>query len=61
MKKDTYGWLFVDKTPLLCKKKNVDRQQKIETWLNLYQLTKALGINQSKLKKTKKTSINYII
>ncbi len=61
MKEDTYGWLFVDKTPLLCKKKNVDRQQKIETWLNLYQLTKALGINQSKLKKTKKTSINYII
>ncbi|HUU86470.1 MAG TPA: hypothetical protein VMX17_01795 [Candidatus Glassbacteria bacterium] len=61
MKKDTYGWLFVDKTPLLCKKKNVDRQQKIETWLNLYQLTKALGINKSKLKKKIKTSINYII
>jgi len=61
MKKDTYGWLFVDKTPLLCKKKNVDRQQKIETWLNLYQLTKVLGINKSKLKKKIKTSINYII
>ncbi|MCJ7714211.1 hypothetical protein MUO66_07125 [Candidatus Bathyarchaeota archaeon] len=61
MKEDTYGWLFVDKTPLLCKKKNVDRQQKIETWLNLYQLTKALGINKSKLKKKIKTSINYII
>ncbi|MCJ7714416.1 hypothetical protein MUO66_08175 [Candidatus Bathyarchaeota archaeon] len=61
MKKDTYGWLFVDKTPLLCKKKNVDRQQKIETWLNLYQLTKVLGINKLKLKKTIKTSINYII
>ncbi|MBK5133503.1 hypothetical protein JJE00_03635 [Candidatus Bathyarchaeota archaeon] len=61
MKKDTYGWLFVDKTPLLYKKKNVDRQQKIETWLNLYQLTKVLGINKLKLKKTIKTSINYII
>lgn len=61
MKEDTYGWLFVDKTPLLCKKKNVDRQQKIETWLNLYQLTKVLGINKLKLKKTIKTSINYII
>ena len=61
MKDDIYGWLFIDKTPLLCKKKNVDRQQKIETWLNLYKLTRELEINKSKLKKKNKSSINYVI
>jgi hypothetical protein len=61
MVKDNYGWLFVDTTPLLYKKKNVDRQQKIETWLNLYQLTSELKINKSKLKRKIESRIDYII
>jgi len=50
MAEGNYGWLFVDNTPLLYNKKNVDRQQKIEKWLNLYQLTKELKINKSEIR-----------
>ena len=61
MAKDNYGWLFVDKTPLLYNKKNVDRQQKIETWLNLYQLTRELKIPNSELKGKTESKLRYII
>lgn len=61
MTKDNYGWLFVDRTPLLYQKKNVDRQQKIETWLNLYQLTKELKIDEYETKRKTQSKINYII
>ncbi len=33
-------WIFVCKIPMLIEKKNIDKQQKIETWLDLYQLTR---------------------
>jgi hypothetical protein len=61
MVKDSYGWLFVDKTPLLYNKKNVDRQKKIETWLNLYQLTRELKINKPELKEKTESKLRYII
>ena len=61
MAEDNYGWLFVDKTPLLYNKKNVDRQKKIETWLNLYQLTRELKINKPKLKEKTESTLRYII
>jgi hypothetical protein len=61
MVKDSYGWLFVDKTPLLYNKKNVDRQKKIETWLNLYQLTRELRINKPELKEKTESKLRYII
>lgn len=61
MEEENYGWLFINKTPLLYTKKNVDRQKKIETWLNLYQLTKELGINKTELKVNAKSNIAYII
>ncbi len=44
------GYIFIDKIPLLYSKRNVERQQKIETWLDLYQLTSELKIAKQKLK-----------
>lgn len=38
------GYIFIDRIPLVYSKKNVERQQKIETWLNLYQITEDLKI-----------------
>ena len=61
MQQENYGWLFVNKTPLLYNKKNVIRQKKIETWLNLYQITRELRINKDELKKSKKSILPYII
>ena len=61
MAEGNYGWLFVDNTPLLYNKKNVDRQQKIENWLNLYQLTKELKINKSEIREKTKSKLRYII
>lgn len=61
MEEDNYGWLFVDNTPLLYNKKNVDRQKKIETWLNLYQLTKELKINKFKNRENTTSTLSYII
>ena len=61
MGEENYGWLFVDRTPLLYDKKNVDRQKKIEVWLNLYQLMKELRINKLGIKRRKKSKISYVI
>lgn len=61
MKEDTYGWLFVNKTPLLYIKKNVDRQKKIEKWLDLYQLLREFHIDKNKQKRKKKSKLEYVI
>ena len=61
MEEDTYGWLFVNKTPLLYNKKNVDRQKKIEKWLDLYQLAREFNIDKNKLKRKKKSNLEYVI
>jgi hypothetical protein len=57
---ECYGWIFVDKIPLLYDKKNVEKQQKIETWLDLYQLTTELNISKQSLKSVNQP-IGYII
>lgn len=61
MGENNYGWLFVDRTPLLYNKKNVDRQKKIEMWLNLYQLVKELRIDKLGIKRRIKSKISYVI
>jgi len=56
------GWLFVDFIPLLFEKRNVARQLKVETWLDLSQLVKELGIE--KLEETKRNAplrMSYIV
>jgi hypothetical protein len=58
---ENYGWLFVDTVPLLCDKKKVARQLQIETWLDLYQLTKELHITKIENQHSSNTPINYVI
>jgi len=58
---ESFGWLFVDFIPLLYEKKKVARQLQVETWLDLTQLMKELGI--SKLEKTKpdaRAAMSYV-
>jgi maltose-binding protein MalE len=57
---ENYGWLFVDAVPLLYDKKKVARQLQVETWLDLYQLTKELNIEKIENHNTNAT-MNYVI
>ena len=57
MAEETLSWLFVGNTPLLFEKKNAVRQSQVETWLDLTQIIKELGIE----KKQKPNSTSYII
>lgn len=45
---ESYGWMFVDCVPLLYEKRKVARQLQVETWLDLTQLVKELGIEKGK-------------
>jgi len=57
---EAFGWLFVGNTPMLFEKRRVARQFQIETWLDLTQVLKELGIeNTSKNEKTPSSS--YIV
>ena len=58
-KEKIYSWLFVNTIPLLYEEKKIERQSKIETWLNLYQLTRELNIHQPDQKGTN-SPINYV-
>jgi maltose-binding protein MalE len=58
---ENYGWIFVDTVPLLYDKKKVARQLQIETWLDLYQLTKELNIQKLENSNGANTAINYVI
>jgi hypothetical protein len=56
------GWLFVDFIPLLFEKRNVARQLKVETWLDLSQLVKELGIEKlDKAKQDIPMQMSYIV
>jgi len=46
---------------LLCDKKKVARQLQIETWLDLYQLTKELNIVKLDNSSGANAPINYVI
>jgi hypothetical protein len=58
---ESYGWLFVDTVPLLYDKRRVERQMKIETWLDLYQLARELNIGKIENRQDANTAINYIL
>ncbi|MGW8289260.1 MAG: hypothetical protein ACWGNP_03210 [Candidatus Bathyarchaeia archaeon] len=58
-KERIYSWLFVNTIPLLYEEKKIERQSKIETWLNLYELTRELNI-QKPDQNAAKSPINYV-
>jgi hypothetical protein len=60
-KQESYSWLFVDTIPLLYKEKNIERQNKVETWLDLYQLTRELNLSYPEKRHDENPPINYVI
>jgi len=49
MPKESQDWIFVNRIPMLCEKDHIMRQQKVETWLDLYQLKHELELAQAEL------------
>ena len=60
-KEELYSWLFVNTIPLLYEEKKIERQSKIETWLDLYQLTKELNIEKLENRNGANAAITYVI
>jgi hypothetical protein len=60
-KEELYSWLFVNTIPLLVEEKKIERQSKIETWLNLYQLTRELNIQKPENSNNTSAQMNYVI
>jgi hypothetical protein len=60
-KEELYSWLFVNTIPLLYEEKKIERQSKIETWLDLYQLTKELNIQKPENQNGVTAPMNYVI
>jgi len=59
---EAFGWLFVDNVPLLYEKRRVARQFQVETWLDLTQLVKELGIKKlDESKRDANSAISYIV
>jgi hypothetical protein len=58
---ETFGWLFVGSVPLLCDKKKVAKQFQIETWLDLAQVVKELGIEKPAGSKPTAGQTAYIV
>jgi hypothetical protein len=60
-KEELYSWLFVNTIPVLVEEKKIERQSKIETWLDLYQITRELNIQKPDNSNNTSIPINYII
>jgi hypothetical protein len=60
-KEELYSWLFVNTIPLLYEEKKIERQSKIETWLDLYQLTRELNIQKTENQNRANAPMNYVI
>ena len=59
---EDYRWLFVDSIPLLYDKKRVAKQLQVETWLDLAQVMKELGIEKTEVNKSSShPSLDYVI
>jgi hypothetical protein len=60
-KEGLYSWLFVNTIPLLYEEKKIERQSKIETWLDLYQITRELNIQKTENQNRVNAPMNYVI
>jgi hypothetical protein len=58
---EAFGWLFVDNVPLLLEKKRVARQFQIESWLDLAQVVKELGIENLTQSKRTASQAGYVV
>jgi hypothetical protein len=60
MSDEDQEWIFVNRVPLLCEKKRIMRQQKVETWLDLYQLKRELEIAKAEQPYKNAPPIDYV-
>ena len=60
-KEELYSWLFVNAIPLLYEEKKIERQSKIETWLDLYQIARELNIQKPESQNVANAPMNYVI
>ena len=60
MSEENWDWIFVNMVPLLCDKTRIAKQQKIETWLNLYQLAKKLSLEKTE-RQNLRASMSYVV
>jgi hypothetical protein len=58
MSEENQEWIFINMIPMLCEKKRIMRQQKVETWLELYQLKRELEI--AKAEQPISPSLGYV-
>jgi hypothetical protein len=61
MEEEAFGWLFVGIVPLLYEKKKVAKQFQIETWLDLAQVMKELGIEKLAESKPIASHMGYVV
>ena len=57
---ESCSWLFVENVPLLFDKERVQRQLKVENWLDLTQLLKEIRNEDADKKKLQK-AIDYVV
>jgi hypothetical protein len=60
-KEELYSWLFVNTIPLLYEEKKIERQSKIETWLNLYQIARELNLQKPENQNGANAPMSYVI
>ncbi len=60
MAEENLDWIFINMVPMLCDKIRIAKQQKIETWLNLYQIAAKLGLQKGESGKSD-SPIQYVI
>jgi hypothetical protein len=59
MSEENQEWIFVNRIPLLCHKNRIMRQQKVETWLDLYQLKREIE-NSTKEQPRANAPLGYV-
>lgn len=61
MSEEPFGWVFIGSIPLLYERNRVAKQVKIETWLDLAQIVKELGIEKLENKQYAQPPTGYIV
>jgi hypothetical protein len=60
LSEENFEWVFVNMVPLLCDKDRIAKQQKVETWLDLYQLAKNLDLEKAQ-RQNPSASMSYVV
>ena len=63
MAEELFGWMFVANYPMLFEKRRMAKQVKVETWLDLAQALRELGVEELERNKTKtvQNQMSYIV